>query len=318
MVMADPAVTRLARFVADPWYPWLLLRQRLFGSAPLWQRYGQRARRAGLDRLYFVLSFDCDTREDARVVERLDERLRRMGARPVYAVPGRLLEADEPVYRRLAARGAEFVNHGFAVHTFYDTRRKVYASCFFYHQQSREVVRRDIEQGHQVLASVLGTDPQGFRAPHFGTFRAPSQLRFVHQTLAALGYRFSSSTLPYQAFARAPLFTDYGLVEIPVSGMGDAPLAILDSWSCFAAPGRQRTAADYLHQAASAARRYQAVGAGVLNYYVDPLHVHDQEAFFRAVAGWLRVAVPVTYGGLLAATGHFPSRGPAEGVCAAS
>ncbi len=303
------ALARLYRFAADPWYPLLLLWCRAAGSAPLWRRYQRRARRAGLDRLYLVLSFDCDTRKDAQVVERLDERLRNMGARPVYAVPGRLLEADGPVYQRLAKRGAEFINHGFAEHTFYDACRRVHASCFFYDQQPRQVVRQDIEQGQQAVTDLLGISPQGFRAPHFGTFRTPAQLRFVHRILGELGCRFSSSTLPYQAFARAPLFADYGVVEIPVSGMGDAPLAILDSWSCFAAPNRRLTAEDYLRQAERAAGRYRRIGAGVLNYYVDPLHVHDQEAFFRAVAVWLRIATPVTYGELLAATG---------GVCAVS
>jgi hypothetical protein len=63
----------------------------------LFARYGQLARRAGLDRVWLVLSFDCDTPQDADVAEAVHERLMSMGVRPVYAVPGDLLREAHDV-----------------------------------------------------------------------------------------------------------------------------------------------------------------------------------------------------------------------------
>lgn len=261
----------------------------------LWRRHSRLARAAGLKKLYLVLSFDCDTPEDAAVVLELDERLRDMGLNPAYAVPGALLERAEKVYSRLLRRGAEFLNHGYTQHTYWNVDAGRYESCFFYDQLPRERVRQDIEEGHRSVTTVLGRKPAGFRVPHFGTFQSRAQLRFLHAVLKPLGYRYSSSTLPWHGFGDGPVSGHYGVLEFPVSGTFSHPLVIQDSWGFYAAPDRRRCPEDFLAEAraiADFARREPLVG--ILNYYADPAHVWDQPTFFAAVAAWKEVAEPAT------------------------
>lgn len=268
-------------------------RLRLFG------RYAQLSRQAGFDRLYLILSFDCDIAADIAVVEKVHDRLERMGVRPVYAVPGELLKKGKAVYRRIMEAGGEFINHGYTEHTYFDANRGDHASCFFYDQLPRSIVREDIVNGDSCLKDVLGVSPKGFRAPHFGTFQQPEQLHFMHRVLHGLRYEFSTSTTPYHAFRHGPVFDDFGLMEIPVSGMGSSPLTILDSWGCFKAPDRLLGAVDYLKEGSLAASNYHRNTVGLLNYYADPSHIHDQDVFFETVQRWCSIAEPITYSELM-------------------
>jgi len=270
------------------------------GRDGLDRRYRRLAEQAGFRELYLVLSFDCDTQEDAETVLSVHDRLRDLGVTAVYAVPGELLNAAEPVYRKVAETGGEFINHGYRTHTYFDTERGRYASCFFYDQLPLETVRDDIVAGDRNLRSTLGIAPKGFRAPHFGTFQKPAQLRFQHGVLNELGYAFSTSTLPLHAYRFGPAFRDHGVLELPVSGMGSMPLRILDSWSCFRAPGRRFGPDDYVREGRLAADRFESLGIGLLNFYADPSHIHDRPEFFETVAHWARIARPVTYSRLLA------------------
>jgi len=274
----------------------------LAAAAPerLWRRYERLTSAAGIDKLYFVLSFDCDTEDDIRVVGEVDARLRDVGVRPVYAVPGELLQKGEKIYSRIATAGGEFINHGYRDHTYFDSERGHYASCFFYDQLSLDVVREDIVRGDRNLRATLGVAPKGFRAPHFGTFQKPWQLRFQHSVLQELGYSFSTSTLPLYAYRFGPAFREFGVLELPVSGMGSMPLRILDSWTCFAAPGRRFGPEDFVREGRLAGERLGAIGIGLLNFYADPSHIHDREEFFEVAAYWAKIARPLTYGQLLA------------------
>lgn len=289
---------KIGKLVANPHWAYYRLRSRI-GRQKLLDAYAAHARRLGLDRLYLILSFDCDTEEDIAVAWETHSRLLDKGVRVVYAVPGELLRKGESTYRRILESGGEFINHGYTEHTYFDTVRGRYASCFFYDQLSSDVVRNDIVQGDICLKESLGISAQGFRAPHFGTFQSDAQLRFLHAVVGELDYAFSTSTLPYRAFRHGPLFRDFGRWEIPVSGMASDPMAILDSWSCFAAPDRSRTPDDYLTEGVGAAKAMRELGAGLLNFYADPSHIHDQPQFFAAVDFWVSVAESVTYRELL-------------------
>jgi Polysaccharide deacetylase len=264
------------------------------------QRYRRLAEQEGFRELFLVLSFDCDTREDADTVLKVHDRLSGLGVTPVYAVPGELLNKGERVYRKIADAGGEFINHGFRDHTFFDTARGRYTSCFFYDQLPLETVRNDIVEGDRNLRSTLGIQSKGFRAPHFGTFQKPPQLRFQHSVLQELGYRFSTSTLPIYAYRFGPAFRDFGVLELPVSGMGSMPLRILDSWTCFAAPARRFGPEDFVREGRLAGENFRSLGIGLLNFYADPSHIHDRPEFFEAVAYWAQIAKPVTYSQLLA------------------
>lgn len=289
---------KISKALADPAMAAYFLRDKV-DPRGLWLRYGALARRVGLDRLYFVLSFDCDIEDDIRVVWEVHTRLANMGAKPVYAVPGELLERGEAVYRRILEAGGEFINHGYTEHTYYDTERSAHASCFFYDQLPLDTVRGDIVNGDRCLKEVLGVEPRGFRAPHFGTFQKEKQLSFMHSVLSELGYAFSTSTTPLYAFRKGPIFRDFGVREIPVSGMGSSPLTILDTWGCFMAPGRSLGPDDYYMEGVTAAESFGRAGVGILNYYADPSHIYDQDIFFKTVEKWLAVATPVTYRELL-------------------
>ncbi len=285
---------KVKKALADPVWLAYRLRARL-DPGGLWRRYASLAGKAGLKRLYFILSLDCDTVDDIAVVSEVHARLLDLGVKPVYAVPGELLRKGEKVYRGLMESGGEFINHGYTEHMYFDARRGAYESCFFYDRLPRERVRQDILAGDACLREVLGIIPQGFRAPHFGTFQKREQLRFLHGVLKELDYRFSTSTMPFYAFSYGPMFSRFGIPEIPVSGRDSSPLNILDSWTFFAASGHGFSPGDYLGEGKSVADRYRRLDVGLLNYYVDPSHIHQQEAFYQTVDCWLRVAHPVNY-----------------------
>jgi hypothetical protein len=276
----------------------LRLRARV-DAGGLARRHAKLARRAGIDGIYLILSFDCDTDDDARVAWQVHERLAGIGVRPVYAVPGELLRRGADVYGRIAQTGAEFLNHGGREHTFFDEELGRHASNFFYDQQTPERVRQDVEEGHAHVADVIGVEPRGWRTPHFGTYQEPGQLRYLHGVLADLGYAFSTSTTPRFGLRHGPLFDSFGLPELPVTGTPRAPHEILDTWAFFAAPDRVHTPADYLEQARLLADLTAGAGAGLINVYGDPVHVHERDEFFDAIEALAGVATPISYGELL-------------------
>jgi peptidoglycan/xylan/chitin deacetylase (PgdA/CDA1 family) len=272
--------------------------------ATLAERQVELARRAGLTDAYLVLSFDCDTEEDARVVPDVHARLDGLGVEPTYAVPGELLRRTPDVYLELATAGVKFLNHGGKEHTYFDDHLGRYASCFFYDRMPPELVREDIVRGHQVVQEVLGIEATGWRTPHFGTYGRPGQLRFLHSALSDLGYRFSSSTTPIVGLRWGPVVDRYGLPELPVTGAPASPLQILDSWGYFAAPERNREPGDYLREAKALADAVSAAGVGIINVYADPSHIHDRSEFFEAVSMWRDIATPTSYEDLLERLGR--------------
>lgn len=209
---------KIIRLISDPIYYSYRLQAKI-DRKRLLAKYSKLARLAGFKKLYFVLSLDCDTLDDIKVVEDLHSRLMAMGVNPVYAVPGELLKKGEIIYRRISDFGGEFINHGYREHTYFDSKKGEYASCFFYDQLSLTRIREDIIKGDACLKETLGITAQGFRLPHFGTYNKADQLQFVHSILQELGYRFSSSTAPVYAFRYGPIFRKFGVWEIPVSGM---------------------------------------------------------------------------------------------------
>lgn len=249
----------------------------------VWSCYGRRARAAGFDRLHLVLSFDCDTPEDAEAAERVHEWLSARDVKATYAVPGAQLEENGATYRRIADKGGRFINHGALPHAQWrDTR---YWSVTFYHEMTAGEVVSDITRGHEIVSRVIGVPPTGFRAPHFGLYQEPEQLRVMHGALRTLGYRYSTSTLPSFGIARGPVSRINGILEVPVSGSWESPLIVLDSWGRIVSPERPEIRDDYAAAFIETVDRLTDAGvAGVLNYYVDPAHVHRSPSFYRAIA----------------------------------
>lgn len=283
---------RLLRAARDPHRALLRLRRR--GRAPdaqdtadaeraqVFARYDALARRAGFDQLYLFLSFDCDTDEDLSVADALDTELRARGIEPSYAVPGAQLRKGAAVWRRLAARGASFLNHGGRAHA--ERQGDRYQPVTFYERLSSDEVVADMEQGHRDVCEVIARAPAGFRAPHFGSFQAPAQLALVYATAQRLGYRFCSTTLPALALAEGPVVPRGSLYEIPLFGSWHAPTTILDSWTYLADRRRYALGDAYHALFAETVERLLAAGvAGVLSYYADPAHVAGQAPFARVL-----------------------------------
>ncbi len=261
----------------------------------LFNRYASLSRKSGIDKLYLILSFDCDTEEDINAAWDVHRRLQGMGISPVYAVPGDLLRRGEKVYRRIYESGSQFINHGDIEHTFYDIKNKRYASCFFYNEQSFDRIKKDIFDGHRTLKEVLNIEARGFRTPHFGTFQSTRQLKFLYGVLKELGYLFSTSTAPIYGLRGGAMINSKGIIELPVSGTIAHPLQVLDSWGYFKAPARKFTPEDYLNEAKKLSNKLADSGVGIINIYADPSHVYKQELFFQAINEISKVAVPITY-----------------------
>jgi hypothetical protein len=283
---------RLAAAISDPAAAVIWWRSERNPSARF-ERQARLARRAGLDRPYLLLSFDCDTPEDAEVAPALHRELLALGVHAAYAVPGVLLREGAGAYREIAATGAEFLNHGHENHAEWSPELGRWVSRWFYDELSQDTIRADIEAGHADVRDVIGSDPVGFRAPHFGTFQRPEQLRFLNGVARGLGYRYSSSTVPLHGLRDGPVTERFGLPELPVSGSLSAPRNILDSWGYFAAPDRTWGPADYAREARGLAEAVAAAGAGVINCYADPAHVAGRPEFMAAVEAWRGVAEPL-------------------------
>src|SRR5262245_39007605 len=103
----DMGIVRKLRIAAEnPMLAGCYLWSRL-SADHLIRAYQQRAASAGLDRLYFILSFDCDRPEDIAAASDVHGRLMDLGICPAYAVPGELLKKGAQTYRQIAATGAE-------------------------------------------------------------------------------------------------------------------------------------------------------------------------------------------------------------------
>lgn len=274
--------SRVLKAVADPGLAaaWLSARVHYSGYTT---RMTKLARRAGLRRPVFVLSFDCDTDRDSDVLGRLHARLRGAGLWPAYAATGEVMQASAAAYADLVRDGAELLNHGFRRHAARDLRTGDVVSTFFYNGATPELWMADLRQGHEAVTAIAGRPPRGFRTPHFGTFDSPSELDALWRELARLGYLYSSSTKPLTGWRYGPAFRRHGVCELPVSGCPDRPAQIVDSWGLVRATGSSLPLLDALE----AYRRLMAKDVPLLlNMYLDPADVAGDDAVLAALAGF--------------------------------
>lgn len=282
----------LSLCVKDPVSFFYIWKSRLFKNK-LYQRYQNMSNQCSLSKCYLILSFDCDTDDDIKVIWDLHRKLNDLGITPSYAVPGQLLEKGEREYSKVYESGAMFFNHGYQQHTYYNKRLNEFSSCYFYDQLSLSEVERDIVNGDRCLNKVFGMNIKGFRTPHFGTFQRSGHLNFLYKTLADLNYQFSSSTSPVFAFRYGPFFYRQGICEFPVTGMVRAPMNIYDTWAFFKAPDRLLKKEDYLLEAKKMSKH---MSCGIINIYGDPSHIYDQPHFFSAMKELVSFATPASFG----------------------
>ncbi len=246
------------------------------------EHYVAAARKLGLDRPYLFLSFDCDTDLDAAAAEEVHEFLKSLGIKAAYAVPGaQLLKSPEP-YRRLADRGAEFMNHGGLPHAEWNGDQWV--GITFYDSMSPEEAEADIRRGHEIVTEVIGRAPMGFRAPHFGCYQKPEQVDLLHRTAARLGYRYCSTTLPSFGLKYGPAYETHGLLEIPCFGSIRNPKTILDSWTYLTDRKNYALGDQYFDLMVETVDAFVSRELpAVFTWYADPCHVLNQPPFMRAM-----------------------------------
>jgi peptidoglycan/xylan/chitin deacetylase (PgdA/CDA1 family) len=262
----------------------------------IFREYGRLAQQQGLNRLYVVLSFDCDTPEDIPAAETLHAWLSQRGVKATYAVPGAQLLQGADTYRRLIEAGAEFINHGARPHA--EWREGRYWSMTFYNEMTVEEVVEDIQKGHEICRRVLGYFPVGFRAPPFGYYQSPEQREVLYSALGELGYVYSTSTLPAYGLKYGPVVRENGIMEISLSGSYVEPFTILDSWNNIVSPHEPVVQTLYADLFIQTVDKFLELGApGVLNYYVDPAHVCQGSVFHQAVEHLLDRGVETLYFG---------------------
>ncbi len=256
-----------------------------------WQWYSYQARTQGFDRLYLTLSFDCDTRQDIEAAEGLHVWLSEHNIKTTFAVPGAQLEEGAMVYRSLAKMGADFINHGAKSHTTWKSDH--YESSAFYDLMSPQEVIDDIRKGHEIVKRVLGKPPRGFRGPHFGKFQEKWQLDLIYSTIKSLNYTYATTTVPLYSLIHGPAGQAAGLYEFPLSGSAQAPVSILDSYT-YLISSRERIATDdYGIALMRTVERLLAWNiCGLLNIYVDPSHVINNDLFFDAMEYIVERGVP--------------------------
>lgn len=265
---------RLGKAARDPGlaWAWTYGRWRPQNAA---KRSAMLARRAGLRKPHFILSFDCDTDADSAAVGALHARLRSGGLSPLYAVAGEVLAAAADDYRAIAEDGAVFLNHGFRRHAAIDPASGDVTSTYFYGAVPTADWQDDIRRGDEAIGDILGQRPDGFRTPHFASFESPRELTTLWRFLSGLGYRYSSSTRPLFGLRYGPFFKRADIVEFPVSGCLGEPGQILDSWGLIrSGDGTSRRLRDEL-QAYLASM--EAGQPGLLNLYLDPADVAADE-----------------------------------------
>jgi hypothetical protein len=251
-------------------------------SMQAFDSYVAAARKLGLDRPCLFLSFDCDTDLDATAVEDVHAFLESLGINATYAVPGsQLLKSPEP-YRRIANRGAEFMNHGGLPHAEWNGEQWV--GITFYDSMAQEEVEADIRRGHDIVTEVIGTAPVGFRGPHFGCYQKPEQVALLHGVAACLGYQYCSTTIPSFGLSRGPAYETHGMLEFPCFGSARHPETILDSWTYLT--DRKKYALGNIYQELMVETVDFIIENNVpaiLTWYADPAHVIGQETFYEAI-----------------------------------
>lgn len=245
-------------------------------------RYRQHAEALDIRQPLLFLSFDCDTDLDPPASIEVMKLLDKLGIKATFAVPGVQLERGADIYRAIAARGSEFMNHGHLPHA--EWRDDRYIGITFYETMPFEVVEADIRNGHNTVTRIIGRPPRGFRAPHFGHFRQAHQLALVHRVASELGYRYCSTTLPEYGLEHGPASVAGSLIELPAFGSIASPTSILDSWTYLSDRKDYALSETYGDLFVETVDALLANGMpALLTWYADPAHVAGQAPFERAI-----------------------------------
>ena len=232
----------------------------------------------------FVLSFDCETERDVRVLPRLIQQLGDAGVRASFAVIGALAERFPDPHREIVDAGHEALNHGYSEHTSISEDGS-YESTFYYNDLTQQKMLDEIVRGARAIETVCGVTPVGFRAPHFGTLKVSAgDIDRLYGALLESGAMYSSSVCDVDALRLG--FGRHGprLPEFPLASHPDRPLAVLDSWSTVAVFGDDYVPGSLLNPIERLLRRL--AGAAVPRFgsvYLDPAQVVELPEFVECL-----------------------------------
>lgn len=257
--------------------------------------FSQASETSGVRGLHLFLSFDSDTDLDIQASRDVHALLASLGIKMTLAVPGTQLRNGAKAYRALSDDGVEFINHGELPHAKWQDDQ--FVSTTFYNEMPPASVVEDILNAHETVTSICGRAPIGFRAPHFGTFQAPEQLRLIYDVVKRLGYAYCSTTSPSLAHRYGSVIDMGGIVELPTFGSVRSADSILDSWSHLTdrrdyALGTQY--GDLMVETIDVMLSMRM--SGILSWYADPCHVAGQEPFERAMRHIAKSGIPSVSG----------------------
>jgi polysaccharide deacetylase family protein (PEP-CTERM system associated) len=121
---------------------------------------------------------DWDTRGPAleRQTDAILELLDELGVRATFFLLGMTVERYPDLVRELGARGHDLACHGYEHTRVFD--------------QSPDEFRRDVERSVELIESLAGRRPTGYRAPAFSINR---DTIWAYETLCDLGFLYDSS-----------------------------------------------------------------------------------------------------------------------------
>lgn len=237
-----------------------------------------------LKKNYLIVSLDCDTIEDLYSIPSLHKKLNQFNIKPSYAVPGELILKDKYLFNELALQGVEFINHGFNIHTTFNSETNKYKSTHFYNNYSYNEIKEDIIKGHNTICEVLNYKPQGFRTPHFGTISNLKLKDFIYKILRDLNYIYSTSTTSLDMYWSGAIFKRHDIIEVPLTGSYNKPHIILDSWNFMHSEKKQFDNNDYYMQIKKIIENFSVNNImSIVNIYVDPSHANNWESFLESM-----------------------------------
>lgn len=166
----------------------------------------------------FRLTVDLECHEDPpspaylRTIHHLLDRLDELQSRATFFVNGTATASasGRESVNEIALRGHEIASHGY-LHRFVRTF-------------DRTSFSDDLKRSREMIATITGIAPAGYRAPYFSV--TPDVL-WAPEVIASVGFKYSSSVLPaynpqcgLPGAPRSPFVWSCGLPEFPVPVIG--------------------------------------------------------------------------------------------------
>ena len=175
------------------------------------------------DKPTYTFSFDLDFYEDYAQCPSLLEQLKNANIKACFAVIGKFVEEFPAIHKRMIFEGHEIINH-----TYTHPDNPHWAPNLFFNELTIEEQTNEIEQCHEAVLKHTDFSMVGYRSPHFGNLHTDT----IYPIIKNLGYKYSSSvSLQYSKSNGEPYVHKKGIIEFPLSGSLNYPLAVFDNWN---------------------------------------------------------------------------------------